>query len=145
MPAVWGATSATINLDSSIVWLHEFRILSFNQFLRPHPSLRRAKASAWRTAAAQEEQHSLSTRAAAQEEQEEQHSKKHKKHNASKAETRHRLRGGAQMNFVTEQWGRYMRSLDEKPFMTKMMTGAVLAALGDLIAQLLEGASSIFT
>jgi hypothetical protein len=57
-----------------------------------------------------------------------------------------RLQGGdtsSDTNFIAKQWGRYMRALDEKPLATKMATGAVLAAVGDLIAQQLEGATSL--
>ena len=54
------------------------------------------------------------------------------------------LRGGSASaaedgggGIVQSQWARYMRALDDNPLRTKMATGAVLAATGDLIAQLL--------
>mmetsp|Transcript_40838 Transcript_40838/g.135242 ORF Transcript_40838/g.135242 Transcript_40838/m.135242 type:complete len:264 (-) Transcript_40838:2375-3166(-) len=59
------------------------------------------------------------------------------------------LRGGSASaaedgggGIVQSQWARYMRALDDNPLRTKMATGAVLAATGDLIAQLLEGSTS---
>ena len=42
-------------------------------------------------------------------------------------------------NPITEQWGKYMQALETHPMRTKMITGAVLSAAGDLIAQQLEG------
>jgi hypothetical protein len=52
------------------------------------------------------------------------------------------LRGGGS-GMVSTQWARYMRSLEDNPLPTKMATGAVLASIGDLIAQQFEGATSV--
>ena len=53
------------------------------------------------------------------------------------------LRGGAAGSVIGTQWARYIRALDEHPLRTKMATGAVLASIGDLIAQAMEGATSL--
>lgn len=49
------------------------------------------------------------------------------------------------MSLVARAWGGYLQSLEDRPIRTKMATSAVLAALGDVIAQTLDPSTAVFS
>jgi len=53
------------------------------------------------------------------------------------------LRGGATEGALGRLWSRYTTASDEHPMTTKMVTAFVLAIIGDIIAQVVEGAKVI--
>ena len=50
--------------------------------------------------------------------------------------------GGIRGGFLRRQWASYEAALERRPIRTQMATAAVLAGVGDVIAQCLEGASA---
>ena len=50
--------------------------------------------------------------------------------------------GGIRGGFLRRQWASYEAALERRPMRTQMATAAVLAGVGDVIAQYLEGASA---